>query len=52
MTVKQQSQPAATAQQKAQEQKREHEDAAEEMRELEPGDPPTDLDDWPSSPAK
>ena len=65
MTVTQPSQPAATerteqggagvgatAQEKAQEQKREHEDAAEEMRELEGGDPPTDLDDWPSSWAK
>jgi hypothetical protein len=47
-----QDDPAASAQEKAQEQKQEHEDAAEEMRELEQGDPPTDLDDWPSSPAK
>ena len=51
MTVKQPSQPAATAEENAQEQKREHEDAAE-VRELEDGDPPTDLDDWASSLSK
>jgi hypothetical protein len=47
MTVKE-----PTAQDKAQEQEKENERAAEEMRELEGGDPPTDLDDWPSGPAK
>ena len=65
MTVEQQSQPAATeqdddvnpggdptAQEKAQEKEKENENAAEEMRELEEGDAPTDLDDWPSGPAK
>jgi hypothetical protein len=65
MTVQQQSQPAATerieqrdpgtdptAQEKAQEKAKENEGAAEEMRELEGGDPPTDLKDWPSGPAK
>jgi hypothetical protein len=55
MTVKEQSQPAdtgATAQEKAQEQEKENEQAAEEMRELEAGDPPTNLDDWPDGPAK
>ena len=39
-----------TAQENAQEQKREHEDAAEEMRELEAGKPPTDLDLSPVEP--
>jgi hypothetical protein len=60
MTVKGQSRPAdteqadggATAQEKAQEQEKENEQAAEEMRELETGDPPTKLDDWPDGPAK
>jgi hypothetical protein len=65
MTVQQQGQPAATeredrvdptapptAQEKAQEKERENETAAEEMRELEGGEAPTDLDDWPSGPAK
>jgi hypothetical protein len=60
MTVKEQSRPAdaeqadggATAQEKAQEQEKENEQAAEEMRELEKGDPPTSLDDWPDGPAK
>jgi hypothetical protein len=60
MTVKQQSRPAdaeqadagATAQEKAQEQEKENEQAAEEMRELEAGDPPRSLDDWPDGPAK
>ena len=39
MTVKEQSRPVDAQQ------------AAEEMRELEAGDPPTSLDDWPDSPA-
>ena len=65
MTVQQQAQPAATgredqvhaaaaptAQEKAQEKERENETAADEMRELEGGEAPTDLDDWPSGPAK
>jgi hypothetical protein len=60
MTVKEQSRPAdaeqagggATAQEKAQKQEKENEQAAEEMRELEAGDPPTSLDDWPDGPAK
>jgi hypothetical protein len=63
MTVKQHS-PAAsertkqgapggnTAQEKAQEKEKANESAAEEMRVLEAGEPPTDLDDWPSGPAK
>jgi hypothetical protein len=41
-----------TAQDKAQEQEKENERAAEEMQKLEGGDPPTDLDDWPNGPAK
>ena len=41
-----------TAQEKAQEKEGENESAAEEMRALEGGDPPTDLDDWPDGPAK
>jgi hypothetical protein len=65
MTVQQESQPAAaerteqrdpgagaTALEKAQGKKKENEDAAEEMRVLEKGEPPTDLDDWPDGPAK
>jgi hypothetical protein len=63
MTDDQQSQPAttertkqgdpgATAQDKAQEKETENEKAAEEMREFEAGEPPTDLHDWPSGPAK
>ena len=53
MTVNEQGQPAgATAQEKAQQQEKENEQAAEEMRELEAGDPPTSLDDWPDGPAK
>ena len=53
MTAEQQSPPGAnTAQEKAQEKEKENETAAEEMRELEAGEPPTDLDDWPSGPAK
>ena len=64
MTVQQQSQPAAaerteqddpgagaSALEKAQGKKKENEDAAEEMRVLEQGEPPTDLDDWPDGPA-
>jgi hypothetical protein len=41
-----------TAREKAQQKARENEDAIVEMRKLEAGDPPTDLDDWPSGPAK
>jgi hypothetical protein len=60
MTVREQSQPVdtehadagATPREKAQEQEKENEQAAEEMRELEAGDPPTSLDDWPDGPAK
>ncbi len=64
MTVQQQRQPATTdptedddgaeptAREKAQEQEKENEQAAAEMRELEEGDPPTSLDDWPDGPAK
>ena len=60
MTVQQQSEPAATeqadagttAQEKAQQQEKQNEQAAEEMRVLEEGDPPTNLDDWPDGPAK
>jgi hypothetical protein len=62
MTVQQQSQPVATeqgdegavptAQEKAQEKDKENERAAEEMRMLEEGDPPTNLEDWPDGPAK
>ena len=50
MTVKDQHQP--TAQDKAREKEKENEGAAEVMRELEASDPPTDLKDWPSGPAK
>jgi hypothetical protein len=62
MTVQQQSRPAATdqddegavptAQEKAQEKDKENERAAEEMRVLEEGDPPKNLEDWPDGPAK
>ena len=52
MTVQPQGQPAATAQEKAHEKLRENEDAAEVMRVLEIGEPPMDLKDWPSGPAK
>jgi hypothetical protein len=61
MTIQHRSQPTATepteqagstAREKAQQKERENEDAIVEMRELEAGDPPTDLDDWPSGPAK
>lgn len=65
MTDQTQSQPAApepteqddegaesTAQGKAQKREKENEQAAEEMRTLEEGDPPTSLDDWPDGPAK
>jgi hypothetical protein len=45
-------QTSSTAREKAQEKARENEDAIEEMRELEAGDPPTDLDDWPDGAAK
>jgi hypothetical protein len=50
MTAEQQ--PAATAQEKARDKEKENEAAAEEMRVLEEGDAPKDLDDWPSGPAK
>ncbi|MDX6425526.1 MAG: hypothetical protein QOD52_931 [Gaiellaceae bacterium] len=52
MTVKQENHAGAdpTAREKAQE--KENESAAEEMRELEAGEPPTDLSDWPGGPAK
>jgi hypothetical protein len=62
MTVQQQSPAAATeqddegavptAQEKAQEKDKENEQAAEQMRVLEQGDPPTKLEDWPNGPAK
>jgi hypothetical protein len=65
MTVERESQTAATerteqgdpgadptAQEKAKEKERDNETAAEEIRELEDGEPPTDLEDWPSGPAK
>ena len=64
MTAEQETTPAATerptddapggntAQEKAQEKEKENENAAEEMRVLEAGDPPADLADWPSGPAK
>jgi hypothetical protein len=60
MTAQKESQPdateqadeGATAQEKAQEQEKENEQAAEEMHQLEEGDPPTSLDDWPDGPAK
>ena len=42
----------STAREKAQQKARENEDASVEMRELESGDPPTELDDWPNGPAK
>ncbi len=45
-------QAGSTAQEKAQQKERENEDAIEEMRKLEAGDPPTDLDDWPNGAAK
>ena len=41
-----------TAREKAQAKEKENEGAAEEMRALEGGEAPTDLDDWPSGPAK
>ncbi len=41
-------QAGSTAQQK----ERENEDAIEEMRKLEAGEAPTDLDDWPDGAAK
>ena len=44
--------PGASAQEKAQEQEKQNEQAAEEMQKLEAGDPPTSLDDWPDGPAK
>jgi hypothetical protein len=50
MTVKDRNQP--TAQDKAREKQKENEGAAEVMRDLESSDPPTDLKDWPSGPAK
>ena len=50
MTVKDGNQP--TAQDKAQEKQKENEEAAGVMRDLEASDPPTDLKDWPSGPAK
>jgi hypothetical protein len=43
---------AASAQEKAQEKEKENEGALEEMRVLEGGEPPAELDDWPSGPAK
>jgi hypothetical protein len=55
MAVKQHSGSASgdnTAQEKAQDKHKENEEAADEMRELEAGVPPTDLTDWPSGPAK
>jgi len=53
MTVKERSSQGGTsAQGKAQEKEKENEAAAQEMTELEAGVPPTDLDDWPSGPAK
>jgi hypothetical protein len=61
MTGQPQSEPAAPepteqddepTQQKAQKQEKENEQAAEEMRTLEEGDPPASLDDWPDGPAK
>jgi hypothetical protein len=65
MTVQPESQPAEpeasgqddqgaepTAQGKAQEREKESEQAAEEMRTFEEGDPPKNLDDWPDGPAK
>jgi hypothetical protein len=54
MAVEHQSQTADTdtAQEKAQDKERDNERAAEEMRDLEGGEPPTDLTDWPSGPAK
>ena len=63
MTVQEQSQPgtdertkragaSTTAQEKAQEKEKENVRSAEEMRDLEAGEPPTELKDWPSGPAK
>ena len=45
-------QTGSTAGEKAKQKERENKDAIAEMRELEAGDPPTDLDDWPNGPAK
>jgi hypothetical protein len=62
MTVQQQIQSAATepsdedtvptAQEKAQEKDKENEQEADEIRVLEQGDPPANLDDWHDGPAK
>ncbi|MEA2405206.1 MAG: hypothetical protein QOE08_1853 [Thermoleophilaceae bacterium] len=61
MTAQQQSEHAsdnenspdaeASAHDRAKAQEKVDESAAEEMRELEKGEPPTDLKDWPSGPA-
>jgi hypothetical protein len=45
-------QTGSTAREKAPQKERENEDVIVEMRELESGDPPTDLDDWPNGAAK
>ena len=50
MTVEQKD-ANSSAQSKAQEKEKEDEGAAEEMRVLEEGEPPTDLKDWPTGPA-
>ena len=52
MTVQDDVGPVPTAQEKAQEKDKENEQAAEEMRVLEEGDPPAKLEDWPDGPAK
>ncbi|GAC1321910.1 MAG: hypothetical protein NVSMB25_16330 [Thermoleophilaceae bacterium] len=41
-----------SAEGKAKQKEKESEEAAEEMRKLEEGDPPKDLSDWPDGPAK
>lgn len=52
MTVEDDVGAMPTAQEKAQEKDKENEQAAEEMRVLEQGDPPSHLEDWPDGPAK
>ena len=52
MTVQDDAGTTPTAQEKAQEKDKENEQAAEEMRVLEEGDPPSNPEDWPDGPAK
>ena len=52
MSTDDQTQQDTSAQELAQKKEKESEQAQEEMRELEKGDLPSDLSDWPSGPAK